>query len=72
VNAGLGYYMRHADLHAACAGYVQIFTFWMWRSQLQLVIQLLGVSGHGLADNLGLVGAVLGLQVGYWTSHFCD
>jgi hypothetical protein len=41
-----------------------IFTFWMWRSQLQLVIQLLGVSGHGLADNLGLVGAVLGLQGG--------
>ena len=35
----------------------------MWRSQLGLVSRLLGISGRGLSDNKGLVGAALGLQV---------
>ena len=42
---------------------VQGLVFFMWRSQLGLVSRLLGISGRGLSDNTGLVGAALGLQV---------
>lgn len=42
---------------------LQLFTFWLWRAQLTLVVQLLGVSGRGLSDNIGLMGASISLQV---------
>ncbi|KAG1672799.1 hypothetical protein FOA52_002787 [Chlamydomonas sp. UWO 241] len=38
--------------------------FWMWREQLSLVCELLGVSGTGLRENLGLVGATIAVHAG--------
>ena len=37
---------------------------YLWREQLALVVQLMRVSGHGLRENLGLVGAAIGIQLG--------
>ncbi|KAF5839602.1 plasma-membrane choline transporter-domain-containing protein [Dunaliella salina] len=38
--------------------------FFLWREQVELVTQLLGVAGEALMKNLGLIGVAVGLQLG--------
>ena len=38
--------------------------FWLWKDQLVLVTSLLGLSGKGLQENLGIVPCVIGVQGG--------
>jgi hypothetical protein len=44
--------------------------FWLWREQLVLVTQLLGLSGKGLQENLSLVPCVIGVQGGLLSLTF--
>lgn len=40
-----------------------ILLFYLWRQQLNLVVQLMGISGQGLRENLGLIGTSILIQL---------
>ena len=58
----------HTYTHA-CA---QVLLFLLWKDQVFLVTKLLGVAGHGLVENTGLIWAAIGIQVRGWASGWVD